>query len=35
LRYLPRSNDGDYRHRLMAQPGERYLRHASADLLRD
>src|SRR6266436_5499380 len=33
LRYLPRSHDGDYRHRLMAQPGERYLRYASTDLL--
>src|SRR3977135_687559 len=29
LRYLPCSNDGDYWHRLMAQPCERYLGHAA------
>src|SRR6202140_943022 len=33
LRYLPRSNDRDYRHRLVAQPRERDLRHASTNLL--
>src|ERR1700732_4939056 len=32
LRYLPRSNDRDYWHRLMAQPGECDLRHAATVL---
>src|ERR1700704_1349589 len=32
LRYLPRSDDRDYRHRLMAQPGECDLRHAATGL---
>src|SRR5580704_913679 len=32
LRYLPRSNDRDYWHRLMAQPGECDLRHAATGL---
>src|ERR1700682_1104851 len=27
LSHFPRSNNRDYWHRLMAQPGERYLRH--------
>jgi hypothetical protein len=31
LRYLPRSNDGDYRHRLIAQPRERDLGHAASN----
>src|SRR3977135_4148885 len=35
LRYLPCSNDGDYWHRLMAQPCERYLGHAATDLRGD
>src|SRR3981081_1365610 len=35
LRYLPRSNDRDYRHRLVAQPGECDLRHAAAGLFGD
>jgi len=32
LRYLPRSYDRDYWHRLMAQPGECDLRHAATGL---
>ena len=32
LRYLPRSNDRDYWHRLMAQPGECDLCHAATGL---
>src|SRR6202040_2469976 len=32
LRYLPRSNDRDYWHHLMAQPGECDLRHAATGL---
>src|SRR6267378_3074363 len=32
LRYLPRSNDRDYWHRLMAQPGECDLRRAATGL---
>src|SRR3984893_13233959 len=35
LRYLPRSNDRDYWHRLMAQPGECDLRQAAAALFGD
>src|ERR1700738_2994436 len=35
LRYLPRSNDRDYWHRLMPQPGECDLRHASTGLFGD
>jgi hypothetical protein len=35
LRYLPRSNDRDYRHRLMAQPGECDLRHGATCLFGD
>src|SRR5882757_3588878 len=35
LRYLPRSNDRDYWHRLMAQPGQRDLRHAATNLFGD
>src|SRR3977135_3595224 len=35
LRYLPCSNDGDYWHRLMAQPCERYLGHAATGLFGD
>src|SRR5712692_10563286 len=35
LRYLPRSNDRDYWHRLMAQPGECDLRHAATGLFGD
>src|ERR1700730_16475960 len=35
LRYLPRSNDRDYWHRLVAQPRERDLRHAVTNLFRD
>src|SRR5258708_31879322 len=35
LRSLPRSNDRDYRRRLMAQPGERDLRHAATNLFGD
>src|ERR1700730_2878501 len=35
LRYLPRSNDRDYWHRLMPQPGECYLRHAATGLFGD
>src|SRR5712671_7376835 len=32
LRYLPRSNDRDYGHSPMAQPGEYNLRHAASGL---
>src|ERR1700726_3161141 len=32
LRYLPRSNDRDYWHLLMVQPGECDLRHAATGL---
>ena len=32
LRYLPRSYDRDYWHRLMSQPGECDLRHAATGL---
>ena len=35
LRYLPRSNDRDYWHRLMPQPGECDLRHAATGLFGD
>ncbi len=35
LRYLARSNEWDYWHRLIAQPDERYLGHAAADLRGD
>src|SRR6202790_842822 len=35
LRYLPRSNDRDYWHRLVAQPRERDLPHAVTNLFRD
>src|SRR6202042_2762127 len=35
LRYLPRSYDRDYWHRLMAQPGECDLRHAATVLSGD
>src|SRR6195256_6446206 len=35
LRYLPCSNDGDYWHRLMAQPCKRYLGHAATGLFGD
>src|SRR6266851_4103181 len=35
LRYLPRSYDRDYRHRLVAQPRERDLRHAATGLFGD
>jgi hypothetical protein len=35
LRWLPRSNDGDYRHRLLAQPRECDVRHATTGLFRD
>src|SRR5260370_4229314 len=35
LRYLLRSNDPDYWHRLMAQPGESDLRHAATRLFGD
>src|SRR5882757_11160829 len=35
LRYLPRSDDRDYWHRLMPQPGECDLRHAAAGLFGD
>ena len=35
LRYLPRSDNRDYWHRLMAQPGECDLRHAATGLFGD
>ena len=35
LRYLPRSHDRDYWHCSMAQPRERDLRHAAANLFGD
>jgi len=35
LRCLPRSNDRNYWHRSMVQPGERDLRHAATGLRRD
>src|SRR6202048_617013 len=35
LRYLPRSNDRDYWHGLVAQPGECDLRHAATGLFGD
>jgi hypothetical protein len=35
LRYLPRSNDRDYWHRLVAQPRERDLRHTATNLFGD
>src|SRR5258708_31435443 len=35
LRSLPSSNDRDYWHRLMAQPGECDLRHAATNLFGD
>src|SRR6266404_4931270 len=35
LRYLPRSHDRDYWHRLVAQPRERDLRHAATNLFGD
>src|SRR6202047_877463 len=35
LRYLPRSNDRDYRHRSIAQPGECDLRHGATGLFGD
>ena len=35
LRYLPRSDDRDYWHRLVSQPRERDLRHASTNLFGD
>src|SRR3977135_1537138 len=35
LRYLPRSNDRDYWHRSMPQPGECDLRHAATGLFGD
>src|SRR3979490_2726520 len=35
LRYLPCSNDGDYWHRLMAPPSERYLGAAATGLFGD